>query len=460
MEVDDHGRCFVAQPKHTQPASAAPAILSHTGTKNKGEYKIETGNLSVMERKVEERVKSDKEHGGKTNSQSDITSTSTSTHNPPGDAAPRIAEKKKNDPGPSHPFNNRVVESRVREKKTSEVVGPIAGSSTDRSQPSSADNAVNLPQPNGEQPVIYFEIDDAKPGKDGKKGVKVGRLKVVGGEMDAEGAEDEAEVEEAMIEGEEGYSQSDLEGHSSHQSGSRGDQMVFNVSSLLPGSVLDKQEALRQAITIPKIPVQPGWYDQDGLGKNDSSGDEYTDDDYDGDSVTDGIEGINMGAFELSLSSFGTIWNFFNCTVTDKLLAFIDERYQEEMAQLPTQGKAHLGEEHVDRLKLFTGQMSRVLPYIYQELDISSVARFYEKLELRFRHAVGCLCFETPIASLSFDEWCIVAFVMLSALGENQVEGLKTHLAKQTKKVDQFIVKCGLTKEEVNMILKVLLPLT
>jgi hypothetical protein len=150
--------------------------------------------------------------------------------------------------------------------------------------------------------------------------------------------------------------------------------------------------------------------------------------------------------------------------VTEKLLTFLDKRYDEGMAVLG-QSNANgnsppLDKEQAERTKLFSEQMSRVLPYIYQEVDISSSSRYFSPLQLKLRHCIRCLSFDSPIASMSFDEWCIVALALITAIAEQEVQELKLHLSskKTAKDTQELLLKCGMTKDEFKVILSVLLP--
>ena len=317
-------------------------------------------------------------------------------------------------------------------------------------------------QAKSDKPVIYFEIDAAKTGKDGKKGVQVGRLKVVGGEGGEIGTEEEEEGMEKEGEGLEGLEEDDAdddEGLGGMLQQSKGGNMPYNFGSLLPSSLLEKQEALRKAI-IHANREEVLQMSNLGVGDDGGEGEEEYEDKY---SDVD-MEEVNAGAFELSLSSFGTVWNFFNCSVTGKLLTFLDKRYEEGVAVLGQQsdGNTPLDKEQAERTKLFSEQMSRVLPYIYQEVDISSTSRYFSNLQLKLRHCIRCLSFDSPMASMSFDEWCIVALALLAALAEQEVRELKLHLSskKTSREMEELLLKCGMTKDEFNMILKVLLPLS
>ena len=298
------------------------------------------------------------------------------THLPRG--APKAGYKIET--GPRAEREVVAVESRVREKKpsTSRAKGgskkrvtfedEAPGGSTAASGSSPAEAA------SGEQPVIYFEIENKKDEKGGKGGVQVGRLKVVEGGQAAGAAateEDEGDVMEGPREAEGGGVGVDW------RSGGHGNgaDLPFNLTSLLPSSLAQRQEALRRAIAESDL-FEERYPPLGGEGDDDTGGYPY------GSSDENEPGEVAMGKFELSLSSFGTVWNFLNKAVGSRLLKYLDPSHQDLGGG---QEAAEAGDEdHAQRSKVFAEQLSRVLPYVYQEMDLNG-EREYRQTKTQMR---------------------------------------------------------------------------
>ena len=464
VKVDDDGLCFISRPsagknneaveagKNASTSGNPKALLevpTH-GSKTKAGrgYRIDTvASRGVVERQVKEKTLS--QGGGGRGRDKKVRF----------QMEGEIQEKsKKSLPSSRHPFNNRVVESKGKKKtlarkeaksrreesntKQKEGGGQSPGIAT--AQQGESGSGAHESQQGGteqEQPVIYFEIENQKR-KNGKGGVQVGRLKVVGGEDSL----DEGDGVTPM-DAEDSAQGADRDPNSSSDQPevrrSRKD-LPYNLASLLPSSYAEKQERLRKAIMESNIREGKGRLDEEGY-------DEYASDTME----EEDMEDMNLGTFELSLSSFGKIWNFFNTTITQKLLTFLDGSYTLGTMGILREPKGC--PEQTERGKIFCEQISRVLPYLYQENGISSRLRCFKALEVELNQALKCFSFDSPVTSMSFDEWCLVGLVLLRALAENVVVDLKAHLSSESKKMNEFLVKSGLTKSEFNMILDLLL---
>ena len=298
------------------------------------------------------------------------------THLPRG--APKAGYKIETGPRAEREVN--AVESRVREKKpsTSRAKGGSKKRVTFEDEAPGGSTAAPGSSPaeaaSGEQPVIYFEIENKKDEKGGKGGVQVGRLKVVeGGEAAGAAAteEDEGDDVEGPREAEGGGVGVDW------RSGGHGNgaDLPFNLTSLLPSSLAQRQEALRRAIAESDL-FEERYPPLGGEGDDDTGGYPY------GSSDEDEPGEVAMGKFELSLSSFGTVWNFLNKAVGSRLLKYLDPSHQDLGGG---QEAAEAGDEdHAQRSKVFAEQLSRVLPYVYQEMDLNG-EREYRQTKTQMR---------------------------------------------------------------------------
>ncbi|QDZ23138.1 RTR1-type domain-containing protein [Chloropicon primus] len=385
----------------------------------------------------------------------------------------QVKEKKKKkrvsfqDPKPSgrRPVESQVVERRgkssfpLRKKsgggEESRVVAPGGAESKAVQAPPGGGEATqprgSAPPPpsltSGDQPVIYFEIENQKAkGKDGEEGIQVGRLKVMNG-GGSEGTQGEAGGHHVDAEmGEAGYGGAALEGEEAliPEGGAPILQVPHNLASLIPSSSLnERQEALRKAI------LESNQFEEEFCDAEMGGEDEML---YTSDEEADGNNQLDN--YKLTfVSSFCTVYNFLNTVITEKVLKFLDQAYM-GLSEGGGGGKGEADGEHDQRAKLFAEQLSRVLPYVYQEMNISarSHARFGD-LELDLMRAIQCLRFDSPVTSLSFDEWCIVGLSLLRALVENRVVELRGNLTSGKDKINEFLVKCGTTKREFDMIM-------
>ena len=103
-------------------------------------------------------------------------------------------------------------------------------------------------------------------------------------------------------------------------------------------------------------------------------------------------------SFELSLSSFGTIWNFLNAAITDGLLCFLDARYADTILGEGTFPSP--SEEQSQRSTVFNEQLGRVLPYVCQELGITNDTPGYSDLQVRASVAVQVVVLQEKISIL------------------------------------------------------------
>ena len=71
---------------------------------------------------------------------------------------------------------------------------------------------------------------------------------------------------------------------------------------------------------------------------------------------------------------------------------------------------------------------------------------------------MGSLVLDKAVPSFTYDEWSLLGFVLVRAVGEHLVVEVKAHLEDMADKVSAFVLRCGLTTTEVNMILRILLP--
>ena len=79
-------------------------------------------------------------------------------------------------------------------------------------------------------------------------------------------------------------------------------------------------------------------------------------------------------------------------------------------------------------------------------------------MDLCIGRLVGSLLLDKAVPSFTYDEWSLLGFVLVRAVGEHLVAEVKAHLKERADKVSAFVLRCGLTTTEVNMILRILLP--
>ena len=77
--------------------------------------------------------------------------------------------------------------------------------------------------------------------------------------------------------------------------------------------------------------------------------------------------------------------------------------------------------------------------------------------QLSLGRVAESLSFDSPVPSLSFDEWCILSLALVAASAENVAAELKPVLANSTK-IDGFLLKCGITTGQFKALIELMLP--